>query len=65
MIKDNQRQLGNAVKDLTIEVKDVVATLQLEISKLATTIKVMMMALGNNSQEGSASEQHGKGKVPN
>ena len=58
MIEDNQRQLGDAVKDLTMEVKDVVVTLWLEMSKLATTIKVMMMALGNSSQEGDASKRH-------
>ena len=65
MIKDNQRQLGDTVKDITIEVNDVVATLWLEMSELATIVKVMMMALGNNSQEGGASERCGKVKVPN
>ena len=34
------------------------------MSELAATIKVMMMTLGNHSQEGGASEQHGKVKVP-
>ena len=64
MIEENQRQMGDAVKDLTTEVKDVVATLREEMSELAATVKVMMMALGNRSQEGGASEQRGKAKVP-
>ena len=40
MIEDNQRQLGDAVKDLTTEVKDVMATLRLELNELVTMIKV-------------------------
>ena len=63
MIEDNQRQLGDAIKDLTIEVKDVVATLRLEMSELTTIVKVMMMTLGNSSQKGSALERRGKAKV--
>ena len=52
VIEDTQRQLGEAVKDLTIEVKDVVATLQLEMSELTPIVKVMMIALGNSSHKG-------------
>ena len=63
MIEDNQRQIGDTVKDLTTKVNDVIATLQLEISELATTIKVMMMALGNSSQESGALKRCGKVKV--
>ena len=65
VIEDNQRQLKDAIKDLIMEVKDVVTTLQLEISELATMIKIIMMALGNNSHEDGASEQCGKAKVSN
>ena len=64
VIEENQRQLGDAIKDLTTEVKDVVATLQLEMSEMATIVKVMILALGNSSQEGGASERRGKVKVP-
>ena len=39
-------------------------TLRLEMSELATTIKVMMMVLGNSSQEGDASKRCRKAKVP-
>ena len=56
MIEDNQRQLGKIVKDLITEVKDVMASLWLKMSKLVTIVKVMMMALGNSSQEGGASK---------
>ena len=43
--------------------KDVMTTLQLEISKLATIIKIMIMAIGNSSQESGASERYRKAKV--
>ena len=39
-----------------MKVKDVMATLWLEMSKLAAMVKVMMMALDNSSQKGGASE---------
>ena len=64
MIEDTQRQLGEAVKDLTVEVKDVVAALHAEMSELTATVKVMMIALGNSSHEGGPSERRGKAKVP-
>ena len=48
VIEENQRQLGDAVKGLTIVVKDVVAALRLEMSEMAATVKVML-ALGNSS----------------
>ena len=63
VIEDNQRQLGDTVKDLTIEVKDVMETFQLEMSELVATVKVVMMALGNSFQEDGASEWRGKAKV--
>ena len=52
MIEDNQRQLRNTVKDLTMEVKDVVVAFQIKMSELAATMKVMIMAMGNSFQEG-------------
>ena len=64
MIKYNQRQLKDTVKDLTMEVKNVVAALWLEMSELANIVKVMMMAMCNSSQEGGASKRRGKVKVP-
>ena len=63
MIEDTQRQLGDTIKDFTTEVKDVVVALRLEMSELATIVKVMMMVMGNTSQEGGASKRHGKAKV--
>ena len=56
VIKDKQRQLRDAIKDLIIEVKHVVMALQLEMSELIVTVKVMMMAMDNSSQEGGASK---------
>ena len=63
MIEKNQRQLGDTIKDLTMEVKDVVATLRIEMGELVAMVKVMTLALGNSSQEGGASKQRGKAKV--
>ena len=40
-------------------------TLWLEMSELEAIMKVMMMAMGNSSQEGGALKQHGKVKVLN
>ena len=56
--------MGDVVKDLVTEVKDVVAALWLEMSEMVATVKVMMLALGNSSQEGDASKQCGRAKVP-
>ena len=64
VIEDTQRQFRDVVKDLIGEMKDVMVALQLEMSELATIVKVMMMAMGNNSQEGGASERWGKVNVP-
>ena len=41
------------MKDHTIEVKDVVVVIWLEISELVTKVKAMIMAMGNGSLEGS------------
>ena len=40
-------------------------TFRLEISELVAMVKIMMMALGNSSQEGGALGRRGKVKVPN
>ena len=56
-------QLGDAVKDFIMDVMDVMAILWLEMSELDTMVKVMIMALGNSSQEGSALERYGKTKI--
>ena len=57
MIKDTQRQLRNAIKDLTIEMKDVVTAFQLEMSELVTTIKVMIMAMSYCPHDSGAPKQ--------
>ena len=46
-----------------MEVKDVVVALWLVMSELAATMKLMMMAIGNISQESGVSKQCGKAKV--
>ena len=63
MIEDTQGQLGDAIKNLTTKVKDVVATLRLDMSELMATIKVMMIVLGNSFHEDGPSERRGKVKV--
>ena len=52
------------MKDLSIEVKDSVMTLQSDVNKLVAIVKVIMMALGKSLLEGGASEHKGKEKVP-
>ena len=64
MIEESQRQLGDALKDLSTEVKDSIATLQSGVNKLVAIEKVTMMALGKSPQECGASEFEGKEKVP-
>ena len=63
MIETNQKELKDAIKDLTNEVKDVVATLREEMSDVAASMKVMMLAIGNSLQEGGASKRKGKVKI--
>ena len=57
MIEGNQRQLGDTIKDLTKEAKDVMVAFYLQTSELVTTMKIMMMAMCNSSQKDSALEQ--------
>ena len=47
-IETNQKELEDAIKDLTKEVKDVMATLHEEMSDIAASVKVMMLAIGNS-----------------
>ena len=44
------------MKDLTNRVKDVISTFRVKMSDIAITVKVLMMAIRNNSQEGDALE---------
>ena len=60
MIEDTQRQLGDTIKDLINEVKDVVVVLWLEISDLMAMMKVIIMAMGNSLLEGGVSYEKGK-----
>ena len=48
-IETNQKELQDAIKDLTKEMKDVMATLHDEMSDIVASVKVMMLAIGNNS----------------
>ena len=47
--------MGDALKDLNIEMKDSIAILQSGVNELAAIVKVIMMALGKSALEGSAS----------
>ena len=49
---------------LGIEVKDSIVVLQYEINKLATTVKVIMMAMGKTFIVGDALKCKGKLKFP-
>ncbi len=63
-IETTQKDLGDAMRDLTNDVKDAMAALRAEMGDIATSVKVLMMAVGNSTQEGDASERRGKVKVP-
>ena len=64
MIEESQRQLGDALKDLSTEAKDSTVALQSGVNKLASIEKVIMMVLEMSPQECGASECEGKEKVP-
>ena len=64
MIKTNQKELEDIIKDLTKEVKHVMATLHDKISNIAASMKVLMLAIGNSSQEGGALKWKGKVNIP-
>ena len=63
-IEKAQKQLGDAIKCLDKEVKDSIGALRTEVSELAATMKVIMMALGKTPTPGDTSELRGKDEVP-
>ena len=63
MIEETQKQLGDAMKALDKEVKDSIATLWIEVSELAATMKVIMMAIGKTPIVSDALKCKGKEKV--
>ena len=65
MIKETQKQLGDTMKALSTDVKDFMMALQSEINKLATMVKVIMMAMGKTPIMGGASNCKGKAKSSN
>ena len=63
-IETNKNELEDAIKDFTKKVKYVVATLCDEMSDLAASVKVLILAIRNNMLEGSASKWKEKVKIP-
>ena len=53
-IKNNQKGFRDVMKNLTNKVKDVVVTFYAEISDIVALVKIMMMAIGDNSQRVNA-----------
>ena len=63
VIDEAQKQLGDTMKALDKEVKDLITSLWTEVNELAATMKVIMMAMGKTPIFCDTSECKGKDKV--
>ena len=63
VIEETKKQLEDVIKTLNVEVKDSIVALWTEVSKLATTMKVILMAMRKTPILGDTSESKGKEKV--